>query len=84
METNSKRHGKEIRNMTYKEKVLNVYENAHVWIMNAKGVHPKFYIQYWYDSRQYVYLSRYQKTEDAAWEEAWNRIQRLMLLKLES
>jgi hypothetical protein len=70
--------------MTDKDRVLSMYENAHIWIMNPKGMVPLYYVQYWSDSSAFIMLARRHKNEEDAWEAAWNYIQKKMLSILES
>jgi hypothetical protein len=69
--------------MTAKEKVKSIYENAEIWLMNHNSPWPRYYVQRWNDSSKWEYLSKYKRTEDAAWEDAWNYIEHQMLRKLE-
>ena len=71
-------------NMTSKEKVLEIYSDARVWIMNSGTTYKKFYIHYWTPRSKWENLARYKKTEEEAWEAAWNYIQEDMIRKLEA
>jgi hypothetical protein len=70
--------------MTPKEKVMEIYDDAKIWIMNPNGMVPLYYVQHWSKHFSYEHLARRKKTEDEAWEAAWNYIQTKMLKKLES
>ena len=70
--------------MTAKDKVLAIYENAHIWVMNDRSEWPRFYVQYWHSTSKFHYLARRMKTENEAWEEAWETIQENMINKLET
>jgi uncharacterized protein (DUF2249 family) len=69
--------------MTSKEKVLDIYPDAEVWIMNEHSPYPMIYIQRWTSKFKWEYLARRKKTEEIAWETAWDFIQSELLRKLE-
>lgn len=66
-----------------RQKVLDVFENAHIYVMNPHGMKPKFYVQYWWQASKFKFLSRYQNSESEAWIAAWRQIQLDMIIKLE-
>ena len=84
MEENSERNDQKIRAMTCKEKVLAIYPNAHIYIMDEKSEWPKFYVRTWVNSRAYWCLARYRPSEESAWITAWDYILYYMIDKLES
>ena len=69
--------------MTNKEKVLKMYPNAVIYIMNEKTPYPMFYVQYWSRKFKWEYLACRKKSEEMGWDAAWDFIRVDMLKKLE-
>jgi hypothetical protein len=81
MGSNFTMHDAEIGIMTNKELVLTIYPNTHACALRDKNMFYRYWIVL--DDLNYVYLSKYKKSEEDAWKDAWNYIQHEMLNLLE-
>jgi hypothetical protein len=77
--------------MTVKENVLMSYPDAKVLYHAMDKPDPEndkwngeYYLIVWEEQSILQFMRAYAKTEEAAWQKAWESIQREMLVKLEN